>query len=563
MKIKTLLYICCIALTTSMTGCTDELDQVNPNQTSTDSFWVDLDDTEKGINAMLAVLRDPYLININVESSRADLAWPGYGRPLPELKNWASPWYFKTYTTSDNYIVKNWNALFRGIFRANQVIEALERLSSLQDNPRWTEQMGEARFMRGLMYFYLHSAYNKGSVPIIETVPKGQLDFYKNLSSSSTVEAFFRDDLTYAYKNLPGKWESTSDLGRPTAGAAATILGTSYLYESDYQTAITYFEDVINNPEYGYELAPAEDMFNSNVEFNSESILEISYNSSVHPEISIWDPNSMRNILGMYSRNTLFGFYLPAWLTYEYRSEQQDPKAPGYNPSEMLSLRARAMVAIKGDHTPYYGKTTELARLKGGDSNGFGYYKKYTSADIMDEKTDKLGTGKNVVLNRLSDVYLMYAECMVKENKLDVALDYINRIRKRWGLVLLGHSVDATRTYDEKDYTAEDIMNQLMYKERPLELSAEGFEIRWCDLRRWGITQQRFRDLAAQTFYLVDYDNELPKKKYVKTPDELTEAEDNSIIDYEYDVTAANYSDALHNYLPIPINESSNNPNIN
>lgn len=564
MKLKTILYISCIALGTSLTGCSDELEQKNPNQTSTDSYWSDLDQTEAGVNATLAVLRDPTLININVEAARADLAWPGYGRPTPSLKNWCAPWYYKTFTTSDKYLVNNWSALYRGVFRANQVIEALNRLEgTVEDEARWTEQMGQARFMRGLMYFYLHSAYNKGSVAILDHVPTGQEDFYNKLSPASEVKTFFRADMEYAYENLPAKWELNSDLGRPTAGAAATILGTSYLYDSDYTAAAEYFEDVITNPAYGYALAAAEDMFNSAVEFNSESILEISYNASVHPETSIWDPNTMRNIVGMYTRNMLFGFYVPAWLTYEYRAEQQDPKAPGYDASQMLSKRARAMVAIKGDHTPYYGKTTEAARLKGGEVWGFGFYKKYTSHDIMDEKTDKEGTGKNIVLNRLSDVYLMYAECMVQQGQIETALDYINRVRKRWELVLLGPVVDPSRTYDGLTYTKQSIMEHLMYKERPLELSTEGFEIRWCDLRRWGVTKQRFRDLAAKTFYLVDFDKEAPAKKYIKTPEELTELTDNIIVDYEYDQTAINYSDALHGYLPIPVNETSNNPNIN
>ncbi len=46
-------------------------------------------------------------------------------------------------------------------------------------------------------------------------------------------------------------------------------------------------------------------------------------------------------------------------------------------------------------------------------------------------------------------------------------------------------------TYDEKEYAASDVMNHLMYVERPLELCMEGHAIRVIDLRRWNITKEK------------------------------------------------------------------------
>ena len=57
--------------------------------------------------------------------------------------------------------------LYISIWRANQVIEALERIKdtvSGDEIETWNIQMGHARFIRGLMYFYLHSSFNNGSV---------------------------------------------------------------------------------------------------------------------------------------------------------------------------------------------------------------------------------------------------------------------------------------------------------------------------------------------------------------------------------------------------------------
>ena len=54
---------------------------------------------------------------------------------------------------------------------------------------------------------------------------------------------FFRADLEYAYANLPAQMELKT---RADAGAAATILGTSYLYEGKPLIAKVYFNDIIN-----------------------------------------------------------------------------------------------------------------------------------------------------------------------------------------------------------------------------------------------------------------------------------------------------------------------------
>ena len=55
-------------------------------------------------------------------------------------------------------------------------------------------------------------------------------------------------------------------------------------------------------------------------------------------------------------------------------------------------------------------------------------------------------------------------------------------------------------TYDEKEYAASDVMNHLMYVERPLELCMEGHAIRVIDLRRWNITKERFDQLASDEY---------------------------------------------------------------
>ena len=82
------------------------------------------------------------------------------------------------------------------------------------------------------------------------------------------------------------KWEKT-DLGRITSWAVKAILGKSYLYDKEYNKAAEYFKDIIDNG--GFALVDdIVDNFTAANEFNSESILEVSYSTQYNTEFGTW-----------------------------------------------------------------------------------------------------------------------------------------------------------------------------------------------------------------------------------------------------------------------------------
>lgn len=85
---------------------------------------------------------------------------------------------------------------------------------------------------------------------------------------------------------------------------------------------------------------------------------------------------------------------------------------------------------------------------------------------------------------RLSELYLIAAEARIElGEELDVARDYIDRIRRRAGMP------------DVSASDREGLRTALRY-ERMVELCNEGF--RWYDLRRWGIAEKAMnRDVMA------------------------------------------------------------------
>ncbi|MCS2308832.1 RagB/SusD family nutrient uptake outer membrane protein [Bacteroides thetaiotaomicron] len=361
----------------------------NPNKTTVETFWTDLIDTQSGLYATYAVLRNDYVLNIREEAWRSDLCWPGYGRPQPQSNAEGWNWYCQLYTNSTNAVSNKWDALYIGVWRANQVIEALDRIKSTVDVSEletWNQQMGQARFMRGLMYFYLHSSFNNGSV----VLRKSTEDPYNlPLSPSEDVLKFFREDLQAAFELLPSPDNVPANYtGLPTKGTAATIQGVSFLYEKEYEEAEKKFKDVIDN--YGYELEQDwEKMFTNDGEFNSESIFEISYSLDYRQDITTWDNNCMYNRLASMS-TTLAGFLPAAWLVNEFLNDKPDA-LDTRNSGRKVSLRASSMVAlVQDDVTPYYmtGNAAENCAMGGPQGDwGFGKFKNILTMILLQRKS--------------------------------------------------------------------------------------------------------------------------------------------------------------------------------
>lgn len=572
----------------SIQSCSEYLEETNPNFLSTDTYWTSLTESESNLTSVYGGMLDAYVLDLEREFYRTDLAHPGQ-RTNPTTV-WL-PWYEQRITFDNPELQRRWESKYRVIWRANQVIEGLNGMTEdLKSQPKWKLQMAQARFFRGLMHFYLHSEFNEGKIVIRDFVPKTSKEYAKALSTSDEVKVFFRDDLEYAYANLPAQMEPKSKVD---AGVAATILGTSYLYEGNFDKAKVYFNDIINNVkgDYGYALVQdVSKIFTGANDFSSESILEINYAENLQPEDDAYDEESFFNRLARWtapSGNNLVtvstlggqGQLLPsAWLTYEYSKELMDTKDVRNHtnglltgPMRTIPLRASQSIAVVNDEiSPYYGYTAPQVNTFGGTR--VSYYKKYSNHAVtgVTNEFQTAGSpqksGRNIVVNRLAGVYLMQAECFIKGSAPNIqgAVDLINKVRKRWGLKLLGTGNVALNDYDGISYTALSLMNHLMYKEYPLELSLEGFNTRFIDMRRWGISAQRFASLSTELYSLASY-------TYMKFPTGSgTANRSNSLLVKgpgtsqftEYNIAAAAWASKDLGYFPIPQNETLNNPNI-
>lgn len=560
-----------------MQSCNEYLEETNPNFLSSDTYWQNLNDSEANLTSVYSGMLHQYVLGIEEEFLRTDIAFPSQ-RTRPTGQYLA--WYQQRITSDLRALSDRWDSKYQVVFRANQVIEGLNGMDDdFKSQDRWVRQMAEARFFRGLMHFYLHSTFNNGNIIIRDQVPATVQDFSKPLSTSEEVIAFFRADLEYAYNNLPEQGEQAS---RVDAATAATILGTSHLYEGEYSIAKTYFEDVINNSAYGLSLVQDTSIIFTNAgEFNSESIFEINYADDKQPEDGFFDEDSFQNRLarrmGPNGRNQVSrevigaqGWLLPsAWLTYEYSNEPidtQDPRNTVNGALRPMSMRASQSIAVVNDEiSPYYGAVAPQVNAFG--ATRFSFFKKYTNHSVVSTEfatnTTPWESGRNVVVNRLSGVYLMYAETLAKTGDVAGAVTTINEIRKRWGLELLGLPDGTAHDFNGIAYDETSIMEHLMFKEYPLELSMEGFSTRFIDLRRWGVTQQRFEDLSTRLFSLANYTYTRPNGTTARRNRSLIQEGTGAGEFTEYGEAADAWAANDLGYFPLPQSEVLNNQNVN
>ncbi|WP_343329622.1 RagB/SusD family nutrient uptake outer membrane protein [Polaribacter staleyi] len=608
-------------------ACSKELDQLNPNALTTGSFWKTKGDLNAGLNATYAALRDENILGILSEPTRTDIATPRNFRQ----NTTGTPLYDQTFDLTTNEVQNKWDACYLGIFRANQVLDAYEKLKStytgVEGVAAGLRLEAEARALRGYYYYVLHSSYNKGSLPLFTTVPVSFDDFQKKFSTSEEIKTFFRADLQYGLDNLPADYNDwrtvagSGNLGRITAGACEALIAKSYMNDNDFSTAEVYLKNVIDN--YNYSLVDDLSKCLTGIEeFNSESIFEVNY--------------SLANLLGLEEQNLAQKIssrlhnsndhVMSSWLTLAFSKEKPDPSDPAnyvdrniYDPANgnlasvelnvlrKYSLRTASTISIVDDpDSPMYGVSSAEFGIDPDAAPhskvNTSIWKKFTSWNVPNggkgELEDLETRGKselNIPVIRLAEIYLLYAECMIESSNLSEALVYINRIRKRSHLYLLGKETEAgaefvgQATYlddidlddsnGEEQVTLENLTNHLRFVEKPLELCLEGQ--RTVDLRRWGVWKERLVYLSQFEYDAWNYRQNLTGKHPVRWRNFITlngdvptftlripanpQANGNRRVKEatlrDNFLGSQNFNEELHSYFPVPQDERNANLN--
>lgn len=329
-----------------------------------------------------------------------------------------------------------WQAHYDGIQRANQALSRLPAFNKLDDKLK-KRLIGEAKFLRALMYFRLTQVY--GGVPLIKGVlsSKANPDVILKRATKEAVYNFITKDLEDA---IQGLWKKTDypaeELGRATKGAAQALLAKVAMYRKKWDVVKKLTDDIIDSGIYSLT-NNYEDIWKAIGENNAESIFEIQARAE-SPAAGVDKYSTTQGARGVGGWG--WGFNTPT----------QDL----VNAYPVGDKRKDATIIFRGE-TLFDGRLVPNTVVN----------ERYNQKAYTRKFTDAEQTGKNIRILRYAEVLLMNAEAAV--NLGGDASTSLNLVRARAGLSPL-------RAPTQKD----------VWKERRLELAFE--HDRFFDLVRQG-----------------------------------------------------------------------------
>jgi len=262
-----------LLLVLSLTMCSEDVLDKQPLGTLTDETFYK---TEKDFDAATLA---PYstMLNLTYEQNGAGL-WNGFLKPDDDVQhrdpNEAMDVF--NWTTTNNNFGWVWSNAYKGIARANTVLDQLPKADQMNaaKKPRYE---AEAKFMRAWWYFLL--ATNWGDVPLPTTVPGSIEETMVGNSKPGEVWDLIEADLKFASTNLPESYGS--EKGRANKWTAQALLGKVQLYRAQwfknsakYAEAVTNLQAVVNSGKYKLT-ANYGDNFDQTKENNEESLFEV------------------------------------------------------------------------------------------------------------------------------------------------------------------------------------------------------------------------------------------------------------------------------------------------
>ncbi len=388
-----------------------------------------------------------------------------------------------------------WSNLYSAIARANNLLDNMSRAEEAVSEDFFRRIQAEARFLRAYSYHHLTELY--GDVPLLLEVPAPDETQIGRTAKADVVDQIL-DDLDFAAEILPPSW-SGSDEGRVTSGAALALKARVALYNEQFQLATVAASQVIDSGIYS--LYPDyEEIFKLEGQRNSEVIFDIPY--EVGFQTHALPRRHGSRMVGAWSQNVPSQFLVDSYQLIDGQHIDESPMYDPVQPFENRDPRLEATIVRPQSELANivyetHPDSVETYRIENGDrvrvdnqdsTNPFhsftGYlYRKYTNPEEFGARIDD--SGQNIILIRLAEMYLVYAEAKIESNDIDQSvLDAMNEVRAR------AYGVEPTEVneYPAINTTDQAELRREVRYERKIELAVEGFRL--FDIRRWGIADE-------------------------------------------------------------------------
>lgn len=443
-----------ILICSAISSCSKFLEEDPKHLVNIENYYKTETDAIAAVNSIYAYLNsiDDFAAGGNTAGVYHSTLWVAIGLASDEMENnqLGTPHFDQlssfTFNSQNAAFQDIWAKHYKTITIANIAISRIPLISmneSLRDR-----LVGEAKFLRGLLYFNLVRMFPKVPLLVAEEEP-----LYPPASTSNDVYTQIIADLQDAANTLPLQYDISNGRGRATSGAANALLAKVFLTKEDWENAALYAKKVIDSQQY--ELwADYADVFKLSSRNGKEAIFSVGFGDA-GGAISFWEVGQFNVRL------------LPTELSVQGIQNAQGWQRPTlylYNQYESNDRR-RSVNFI-----------TQVTNTQTGESSTIRpYFSKYWDKEIEPQGNE---SSNDFPVIRYADVLLMYAEAENELNQSAIAHTYINMIRKRArynGTEYLVGVPDYTALTKEQFRTA-------ILKERMLELACEGH--RWFDLVR-------------------------------------------------------------------------------
>ena len=348
-----------------------------------------------------------------------------------------------TLNTNTNEVVNFWSAAYFAINSANIFLDGMnEKGNTVVGDALAKNYTGEARFIRGMVYYHLLQLYarpyadgngSKPGVPLRLTGNKGAGENDLKRSTVAEVYAQILDDLTFAENNLPASYSSALlNVTRAHKNTAIALKTRVYLSMQKYGDVITEANKIVSGS------APFK--ASSGVEHQLAATIGEVFKPPYTTTESIFSmPFTANNLPG--TQNALAHYFTPTSFA---------TPAPG---NGEYTLNANGIIANAG-----WTATDDRRDFIYRAANGKDYLVKYPTGPTQ---TDF------VPVIRYAEVLLNLAEARAREtNSVDAqAVALLNAVRNR---------SDAGTTFTTGSFANSGELVSAILTERRIELLGEG-----------------------------------------------------------------------------------------
>jgi len=465
---KNIIKLFTIAAVVSLGSCTEDFISNSPvTEQVGDNFYKTPQDAFKGLVSVYdALQREGYGGFLLTTEIASDNCFGGFGTADNAVSLDWDRFEFGSDREMNNPV---WQSCYQGIFRANILLENLDKIEWGADTALKTRYEAEAKFLRAHFHFELARMFGD-IVPLDHTISAEE--FHLPRESAEVTYALIASDFKFAAENLGSEnysQPSNANYGRVTKWAAEAYLAKAFLFYTDYYSkpdlagvvtkaeATAYINEVVNNS--GHALLPnyaslwlAASLEDYAGEGNTEMVWAIRFNGSGKADWNLHEGNRFQ--VNIATRGGSIGHYAQGW---------------GGAPVTAALYKAYQDGDTRRDATiiNYAGENLDFDAEERGQRQFTGYaWKKYCpitneageSITSLNGGDFQIDNDEDYAVIRFSDVLLMAAELNLDSNA-GFAQTCLDRVR--------------TRAFGNATHNIPVSISSIM-NERRLELALEG-----------------------------------------------------------------------------------------